>query len=199
MTKLAPLAAALLLGVAAVPAAAQGTGASPSAAPQRIADESRGPGGLDVERDYEAQDYLTPQPPAGWTRPPAEDAPATAAGRQYGAPAGDALAEPANPAAGAQEDVDEPGLSVVPETLGGTTARPGAVVVDEPPVRRLDDSGTAATSATIGIRPAPDDQASEDDLERLGAVPDDTVQPAEIDIQRAWKPVDDPPHPDPRK
>lgn len=97
-------------------------------------------------------------------RTPAEaqtqEAPAMSLGRQYGAPAGDALATPANPAAVARRDnrSNAPGLNANPDMLG---TRPGDVadgyrvvderVVDEPPMRRLNELGTGATSAKIGV------------------------------------------------
>lgn len=60
--------------------------------------------GPDYESAYEPQDYLTPKPPPGWNRPEAEDTDGDTrtyergemgVGRQYGEPAGNALADPA--------------------------------------------------------------------------------------------------------
>lgn len=60
--------------------------------------------GPDYESAYEPQDYLTPKPPPGWDRPDATETDGDTrtyergemgVGRQFGGPAGNALATPA--------------------------------------------------------------------------------------------------------
>lgn len=84
-------------------------------------------------------------------------------GRQYGAPAGNVLVTPNNAAAIAERNdpSNKPGLNVQPDMLGtqgGAVADgerplepPNYRVVDEPPMRQLNEAGTGATSAKIGV------------------------------------------------
>lgn len=93
-----------------------------------------------------------------------QQAPATSMGRQYGAPAGNVLVTPANPAAAAARDGQSraPGLNVNPDLLGSQAGEvaDGYRVVDEPPMPRLNESGTAATSAKIGMEKLDEDEAA---------------------------------------
>ncbi|HEY0832677.1 MAG TPA: hypothetical protein VGE72_02110 [Azospirillum sp.] len=150
-----------------------------------------------------------------------QEAPATSLGRQYGAPAGDALVTPANPAAAARRDdpSNAPGLTVNPDMLG---ARDGAVadgvrppgnrapdyrVVDEPPMRRLNDAGTGATSAKIGVgERRPDPSVAERTGEGVPVTGDESYQRPGFDPagdpappKLADGPVTLPPHPDSSK
>ena len=102
---------------------------------------------------------LATTPASAQQRTPVEaqtqEAPAMSLGRQYGAPAGDALVTPANPAAIARRDnpSNAPGLDVNPDMLGSKAGdvADGVRIVDEPPMRRLNDAGTGATSSASGL------------------------------------------------
>ncbi|HYH18874.1 MAG TPA: hypothetical protein VD995_09690 [Azospirillum sp.] len=153
-----------------------------------------------------------------------QEAPATSLGRQYGTPAGDALASPANPAAAARRDESSngPGITVNPDMLGTQAGEvadgtrppepPGYhvvdEVVDEPPMRRLNDAGTGATSAKIGVgeREPADTSVAEDRDEGIPQTGDESYQRPGFDPagdpappKLADGPVGLPPHPDPSK